>query len=366
MADLTPDAALRHLVSWGLDGGPTEPVELGSQSGLGPLVEFHQVTGVVLAALDADAASDVDPQLVDDLAGRHVRLLHRTLAAEADLVVVARRLDAGGVDIRVLKGCATAHLDYGDPASRTTSDVDILVRDADLARASEIVGDLVDRAATVPDRRASWTERYGKDRTVRLRSGGELDLHRMLVPGFHGLVDDHDWFANPESFSVAGTELLAPSAIDRLTHAIAHAGYSDHVRYHSIRDVPVLLAEVEDDWREAVDRHPRWRGLLARGVEVVWEHFDLEPHPLREWAAMVEPDWRERVALRTHQLPGSRQHWGGVVAVAPWRWPGLLLPIIVPSRDYLAHHGRTSASHVGATVTKIGRARPPRSTAPRR
>lgn len=366
MADLTPDAALRHLVGWGLVGGPTEPLALGSQPGLGSLAEFHQVPGVVLAAVDGGAVIDIDPTLVDDLTARHLRLLHRTLAVEADLVVVARRLAETGVDIRVLKGGATAHLDYADPALRITSDVDLLVRDEDLDVATEAVADLVDRGATVPDRRAWWTERYGKDRTLTLRSGGELDLHRMTAPGFHGLVEHHDWFADPDSFSIAGTELSAPSVADRFVHAVAHAGYTDHVRYHSIRDVPVLLEAVGDRWRDEVERRRHWRGLLARGVDVVWARLELAPHPLREWAARVEPDRRERFALRTYELPGSRQHWGGVAAVGPWRWPGLLAAIALPSRDYLAYHGRTPASHVGSTVTKIGRSRSGRSSVSRR
>ncbi|MFW2335621.1 nucleotidyltransferase family protein [Ilumatobacter sp.] len=354
---MTPTDSLRHLVSWGLAGGPTEPVELGSADGLASLAEFHQVTGVVLAALDQGAASDVRASLVDDLAARHVGVLHRSLAAEADLVTVARRLEARGIEFRVLKGCATAHLDYVDPAMRATSDVDLLVRSERLAPATDAVEGLVDRTRTVPDRRRSWTERYGKDRTLALHTGGELDLHRMLVPGFHGLVDDHDWFASPESFTLAGAELAALATPDRLVHAIAHAGFADHVRYHSIRDVPVLLAAVGDEWRTAVEDHPHWQGLIARGIEVVWSQFDLQPHRIREWAAGVQPDWRERAALRTFDLPGSRQHWGGVAAVAPWRWPGLLVPISVPSRSYLAFYDRTPWSHVRATVTKVGRGR---------
>lgn len=363
---MTPLATLRHLVSWGLAGGPSTPIELQDVDGLGALAEFHRVAGVALAALDRGAAHHVDEHVVADLEARHLRSLHRSLAAEADLVAIARRLDAAGLEFRVLKGCATAHLDYADPAARSTSDVDLLVRADALAEATDAVGELIDGAATVPDRRASWTERYGKDRTLALSSGGELDLHRMLVPGFHGLVDDHDWFTEQETFSVAGTDLAAFTPTDRLAHAIAHAGFADHVRYHSIRDVPVLLETVGQQWHEAVDRHPRWHGLLARGVDVVWDHFDLASHPIRDWAAQVRPDRRERLALATFELSGSRQHWGGVAAVAPWRWPGLLAPITVPSREYLAHHDRTRWGHLRATVERVRPTPPRRSESDRR
>ena len=352
---MTPHDTLRHLVSWGLPGGPDTPIESASTPGLASLAEFHQVTGVVLDALDAGAAGEVSTDLIDDLADRHRRLLHSSLAAESDLVVVARRLDAGGVPFRVLKGCATAHLDHDDPALRLTSDVDLLVRTDALADATAAVADLVDRAATVPDRREAWTERYGKDRTLALTSGGSLDLHRMLVPGYHGVVDHHDWFADGAPFVVAGTEMRALAPPDRFVHAVAHAGFSDEVRYHSIRDVPVLLDALGAGWRDALDRHASWAGLLARGIDVVCAHFDLAAHPVQEWAAQAQPSRRERAALRTFDLSGSRQHWGALFAVGPWRWPGLLAPISVPSRDYLAHYGRTPVGHVRSTVARVGR-----------
>ena len=142
-------------------------------------------------------------------------------------------------------------------------------------------------------------------------------------------------------------------------------GFTDHVRYHSIRDVPVLLEAAGDQWHDAVDRHVRWHGLLARGIDVVWEHFDLSSHPIRDWAAQVRPGRRERFALGTFELAGSRQHWGGVAAIAPWRWSGLLAPITVPSREYLAHHDRTRWGHVRATVGRV-RPTPPRRSDPDR
>jgi hypothetical protein len=179
-------ATLRHLVSWGLVGGPTEPIDVTGVDGLASLAEQHRVTGVVLAALDDGAATGVPDELVDDLADRHLRLLQQSLMAEADLVFVARLFQAAGIEFRVLKGCATAHLDHPDPALRLTSDVDLLVRRGQLDAASEVLRPYVDHQYTVPDRAPGWPNKYAKDRTMRLQTGGWIDLHQMLRVGAAG------------------------------------------------------------------------------------------------------------------------------------------------------------------------------------
>ena len=55
-----------------------------------------------------------------------------------------------------------------------------------------------------PDRSAKWVQRYGKDRTLKLRDGSWIDLHQMLVAGYWGLVLDHDQFFNDgETYELA-------------------------------------------------------------------------------------------------------------------------------------------------------------------
>lgn len=354
MTELSPLGVARHLATWGLPGGPTGRLEVpaGAWAGLPAIVDLHQITGPVLSAVQGGAVTDVPDAVVEDLTQRHAAGLRSALLTEADLVIVGRRLLAHGIEFRVLKGGATAHLDHEDPALRRTSDVDLLVMPDELAFATTVLEPLVDRRRTVPDRRASWTERYGKDRTLALASGGWLDLHRSLVPGYHGLVDRHDWFANGELFSIAETALSAMGRTDRFVHAVAHAGFADHVRFHSVRDVPLLLGMI-DDWRTVLDRHPEWSGLLARGVRTTWAALELHHHPIVDWAASVRPTVRERVALRTFDLQGSRQHWGAALAVPPHRWPALFGPLTVPSREYLAYYGRSPVEHVRSTVTRV-------------
>lgn len=349
---MSPDEALRALVSWQLLAGRRR--QIGSlPAGITALAGFHRVTGVVLDAIRDGAVVDADLSLVDVLEEQHRHLLRQSLAAEADVALVSDRLADAGIPMRVLKGCATAQLDVDEPGLRLTSDADVLVgRDA-LGDATRALVGLVDVEASIPDRRAAWTERHGKDRTLRLTTGGWLDLHRAVAPGYFGLSDTYDWFVGGESYRVAGRELTALALEDRFVHALLHAGYADLIGLHSLRDVPVLLDVLGDRWADAIAPHHRSHPLIARGAQRTWASLELEPHPILDWAAGVQPDARQQFAMRCIDLPGSRQHWAGVAGLPPWRWPGLLLPIAVPSRAYLDHLGRSRLGHVRVTLRRL-------------
>lgn len=359
----TISPALRHLVSWRLPGGPAEPLGLdsadridgASSSALVAETRFHRVTGVVLAALDDGATTSVPAGLRDALRSEHSVLLHQTLMAEADLVQVARQLALHRLDIRVLKGLATAHLDHSDPALRMTSDVDVLVRPDELGAATAALSAHIDLDASVPDRNVTYVERYGKDRTLKLHSGGWLDLHRMLVPSYWGMsMAPERFFEHGQSFHVANTELTALAPIDRLLHAVLHAGATDDVKAHSLRDALVLLHALDGN-KLIADRSLRpVHGLLAVGLRRIDALFDAEV-PLLPWAEAMTPTWRERLALRTHSLEGSRDHWSGPLALPPQRWPGYLWPILNPSAEYRRWYRRSRRSHARSAWTAVTR-----------
>jgi hypothetical protein len=346
MTDASAGAALRHLSSWGLVGGPTEPIDLVGIEGLAALAEQHRVTGMVLAAIDDGATTDAPAALVDDLADRHLRLLQQSLMAEADLVFVAQLFKSAGIEFRVLKGLATAHLDYPDPGLRLTSDVDLLVRRGQLDAATEVLRPYVDWELSYPDRSAKWAARYGKDRTLKLRDGSWIDLHQMLVAGYWGLVLDHDqFFDQGEQYSIAGTEMTALSSEHRLLHVLLHSGYSHVVKIQSFRDVVVLSARSVPSAAELAARRENQTiiGLLARGAQRTCELLDVD-ESWSSWASHVMPGWREQVALRT--LTRVRHHWSGILAIGPHRWPGYILPIAFPTTDYLNWFGRSRTTHL--------------------
>lgn len=339
-AERSPPSVLRHLAAWGLDGGPTEPIEVDPSFDLAELVDrcvAERITGVALDAIDRGALVEVPQGLVEAIRPRDLRLLQQSLMAEADLVRVSTLLSEHDVEHRVLKGLATAHLDHQNPALRSTSDVDLLVRRGQLSTASAVLAPLVDQVATSPDRRRSHTDRYGKDRTLKLRGGGWIDLHQLLATGYWGMALDHDpFFEDEEHFTVAGVRCRALTLEHRFLHALLHAGASDRATIQSVRDVAVLQARLDLDPVAVLDaeRLEPIRAVLALGAIRAGDLLGLSGS-LQDWASVQRPGPRERIALRVAAMSGSRSHWTGALGIAPHRWPGFLVPLAFPSRDYL-------------------------------
>ncbi len=107
------------------------------------------------------------------------------MSAHAAATSVVGRLAAAGItEVRVLKGCATGHLDYRRPVDRFSTDVDLLVRREDLAT---VIAQFPDTAVPAP-RRAYWQYQYGKSTTVLTETFVEIDIHTMLGQGYFGRV----------------------------------------------------------------------------------------------------------------------------------------------------------------------------------
>lgn len=350
MTDQHTAAFIRHLASWGLNGGPTAPASLPpdvSADQIADIVQHHRITGVALDALSSNAVtrgvhtSEFD-KLVAEISTRHLRLLQQSLMAEADLIRVARCLNGAGIDHRVLKGLATAHLDYPDPALRVTSDADVLVSGDQLGAATIALNELIEWNETMPDRRVAHTERYEKARTLKLRSGGTLDLHRMIAPGYWGMRLNHaHLFEVGVGYRLANTQLTALTPEHRLVHAILHAGFPDEVSLQSLRDVAILVEKLngqvvqllESPWLRPV------QASLAAGIVRVSASLDFESE-LEVWLAGAQPSRTERLARRTTDFDGSRSHWSGLLAIPPWEWPRYGSALAFPSNEYLAWYGK--------------------------
>lgn len=318
-----------------------------SSAEVSQLAVDHRVSGLVMSAIESGRATDVPAGLQDRLLVDHVIQLNQSLLAEAAMLRVTRRLVSVGIEIRVIKGLASAHLDHADPSQRATSDVDVLVRPDDLDKATDAIADMVCWSGSIPDRRPRFVARHGKDRTLLLEAGGWLDLHRMVAPSYWGFALDHDrLFDDAASFDVGGTTLLALPRSFRFAHAVIHTGVSDDIKLQSLLDVIVLAAHLEDPVAALNDPAlSRVRGVMAHGLDRASSIIELPP-ALGEWAAAVEVSRRERLALRTSRLDGSRVHWAGPLALPPWKWPGYLAAIVAPSPAYLAWYGRTPGGHL--------------------
>ena len=345
--------ALARLAAFELPGASDQPIEVDSPEELLAAADAERVLPWVAGAVDAG----LYPAATDDwrrrLRERHLRAVQTALGTHAAAASVVTRLaEAGITDVRVLKGCATGPLDHPRPTDRFSSDVDLLVAPSDLPAVLAAFPDSPGPAA----RRERWQLMYGKATTVQDDHGTEIDIHTMLGQGYFGLaIPLEELMATPDPYTIGGVPMLALDGPNRLIHAALHAAASNYTGMHSRRDVLQLALGGPVDWTEAIDRARRWKidALIARGIVTAWSTFEVEGHPLLEWAQHHEPAGRQRVALR---LVGERQ--GGhlltaPLALPPHRWPGYAIPLVFPSRAYLAERGGGWSSRARSVVSSL-------------
>lgn len=259
----------------------------------------HRLLGHLRAAVASSALPATDTQ-VTQIRAVHRALQLRVMSLEQQLVRVVDRLAEAGLETRVLKGSANAHLDYPDPSLRSFIDLDLLFRPSEFDHAVEVLV-AAGFVRILAEPRPGFDRRFDKGTTLRTE-GFELDLHRTFVLGPWGVLVDIDaLWATSSSFAVGGRLLKALSAPNRFLHACYHAALGDWpLRLGSLRDVAQLVPHASLDqatsWgvqavvAAAVDDSTRLLGLPVTG-------------PVREWARDYVPSKREEswLALHTHE-----------------------------------------------------------------
>ena len=212
-------------------------------------------------------ATDLTDDQRSDLRQRQGEVLSRCVRLEHQLLVVTGLLRASGVRSAVLKGAATAHLDYPDASWREFGDVDILVDATDMPRAAAAV------------EAAGWHQGYALPRgherfthaVTYVHEAAELDLHQQIAHRALGLrVPTRALLDHAVLYVLAGTELLALDDVDRFIHAAVHAT-SSRGRFRqmsSAADVLVMVHGRPHLAEDALERAEQWcvRSVVERAV----------------------------------------------------------------------------------------------------
>lgn len=333
--------ALARVGAYGLPGVNPEPIAVSSFGDLLTLAESQRMLPWLSASVEDGQVENVTEDDRTRLKSRTLVAIQGTLAAHSAAASVISRLQQAGVtEVRVLKGCATAYLDYAPLGRRFSSDVDLLVRLPDYDAALSVFS----RVNIPPRRSTKFQGRYGKATTAIDESGVEIDIHTMLTHGYFGLVfPATELMKNPETFEIGGVQMSALDRSNRLLHAATHVAASEYFGMHSARDVLQLVLVGGADWKTTVKRSTRWGvdGLFAAGVLQAWEMFDVETHPLVEWAESNHPAGRQRLALRISLSGAHGPQMSGPLALPLRKWPGYMLPFVFPSREFLADRGES-------------------------
>lgn len=360
-------AALERLVlSCGLPDGPWAgdgATRLAVAAPQGPLtgaVVDDVLAWAINERLDGPAWSVLTPLLADDdelrcvLLDEHLAGLRATVAAEATAVWAVEVLERTGVGGWLLKGLASAHLDYHDPSLRTSYDADVLVSRADLGAAVEA---LIEAGCSrvAPPIRPAWERRYARAVVLVSPDGVEIDLHAAVVDGYFGVTLDHDRLCRDSVEVVLGGRpcrmLSSPGRLVATSYALV-LGRGPRARL--IRDLAHLVATCEVDVDAAREMagngsivldEALWRVGDALGITVV----DRRPIP-----PGTPGDQLRRAITATGWSHDAR---GAFVALRGLDRAVYAFGIVCPTRAHLESRQLTRLGH-GRQLGSIRRRRP--------
>lgn len=320
---------LRAIAAHGLPGvaprWPSEPLPDRLWQRLRAIAAADRLSGLLVAAILDEALPATERQLADAIDSHHAAMVH-VLELEALTLEVVGTLRRAGIDVRLLKGSAVAHLDYPDPALRAFGDVDLLVPPDALPDAAQVLT-LAGFERDLPPRRRIWELRYAKDVTLYAPGNAvQIDLHRCLVAGpFGTAIRLADLWGPPAQVTLAGVPLPALGAELRLVHAAYTAILGDYEpRLVALRDVaqlmarPGLLAEARRIARG-------WRGevVVCGAVGLAVERLGVCAPEDADGAGALGPrrptrrEARWLGCYRSHGGSNTKTLLGGVLGLGP-------------------------------------------------
>lgn len=304
-------AALRYVAGHGLPGSltepPTVPLPADQWDELLRAVDRERLNGLLWAAV-RDGTLPVTEDQSAQAADGHIAAMGAALRLEQMLVSIVRELNGAGIEARVLKGSAVAHLNYPNPALRPFGDIDLLVQGDDFDTAAATVERMgFVREFTEP--RPGFNRQFGKGASFRNENGVEIDLHRTFVLGPYGLrVDLEQLWAGRQPFTVCGEQLWALDDNERFLNACYSAAISDaKPRLINLRDVAQMILHGRVDRRQARVLARAWNAEapVVRAVNEAWRELNLaDVTALSAWARRYQTQPHEERDLALYTTPG--------------------------------------------------------------
>jgi hypothetical protein len=191
----------------------------------------------------ARAGATVPAPVLDAIAASAAAIAAGNLRLASSLIDVCGALEKAGIPTIAYKGPTLALRAYGDLALRHYSDLDILVRRADISSATRVIGALGFRTRERdggPAERAA--ERWGHHRSFA-RDGTLVEVHWRFNKRLFGetLPAEQVW-ARTEALELAGTPIRTLSETDELLVLATHASWHGWSQLSWVCDVGELLA----------------------------------------------------------------------------------------------------------------------------
>ncbi len=273
------------------------------------------------------------------------------LRVECGAMPVIDALIQHEIEFRVMKGMATAFLDYPNPAMRPIGDLDLLIRPRDMPRAIEALAALEGGELHVLPGN-DWRITHA----IPLRLNGvEVDLHSRLLHQAAGHCAARlDLFADPVQYQIVGRQVMALPAWLRLILASAQNVLGGYPQVSSDLDV----ARLAEHARIAMERSAQvglgWvvtEGIRGSQRNLGWTSQELAP-PRSNW----RDHWFER-AYGRQSASILEQTAIEIVMAPPSIGAALVKTAVLPGEDYLERRGRSPRQQI---IRQLRRLRPKR------
>jgi len=216
--------------------------------GLLELAEQHSVSGLAASRFRDCGEGAVPPEVLGELKGRHRAQALFTLRLTAEMFRLFDGFTASGVEALVIKGPVLSARCYGDPGLRQYGDLDLIVRDKDILRSTELMMSLgyEPRVPLTAIRAKQIPGEY-----VFLQSSTKLlvELHTELTFRYHPRPLPIDkLFERQVRVKIDAHDVPALSPEDELILISIHGAKHFWEQLSYIADVAAFVSKQDLDW----------------------------------------------------------------------------------------------------------------------
>ncbi len=352
-AALAVDPSLMRLR--GAAGGPcsTDQVKAAMKSRTAGL--FLQAIQELSLNIDADHERMLQLQATQT-AGEN-------LGSARTFATMAARLNEAEIPFLLLKGAALNLSTYGRPELRPMTDIDILVRPADVSAADQLLMSAGCHAGR-PLVRRDFFPRYYYEQEYQIpgppRCRLELHAHLFRPLRYMQTVPVEGMWDDPIRAKLDGVDVLLPSNENMVIHLAAHSTIHGNVRLLWLYDIFRFVRTHAEriDWRRVQEKATAW-SLSPAVYSALSQTADLfDDVKLRDRVAGFSRDTTWRDCLVLAQAPRDSAHPLAHIAVNVLTAPGVrfrlgyLWATMFPDREHMGglypwrHPGWPACAHL--------------------
>lgn len=224
--------------------------------GVAPLL-YHRLK-------QADASSELPVEVWGELQALYLRSAATNGSMYRDLAEALTCLQASGIAVIVLKGGYLARHVYDNIALRPMGDFDLLVKEADLLKANDLLVELGYRVSRNADTEALIAKYYHLPPLIKAgKIPVGIELHWKLErPSARFKIDTEELWrrAQPAAFGESRASALCPE--DLLLHLCIHASYHHQFRFglRALCDIAEIIRNYHNrlDWELLCERADDW------------------------------------------------------------------------------------------------------------